>query len=172
MFRYEWIWRKNIPVGFTLVNKQPMRTHEYVLIFSKKGCVYYPQFTKGKPYTQNHPPNRCSNYRNFGAKATVNPGTRYPVSILEFPKDKDKYHPTQKPVALCEYLIKTYTKENDVVLDNCAGSGSTLVAAKNINRQFIGIEKDETYFNIILQRLKRNTNTNKPEHLWEQLLTE
>ena len=84
---------------------------------------------------------------------TVNKGERYPVSVLKFNKDKEKVHPTQKPVALCEYFIKTYTNEGDTVLDNCMGSGSTGVACVNTNRNFIGIELDEKYFKIAEERI-------------------
>ena len=115
---------------------------------------YNPQMEVGKPYTiaKGGP---TSNY-NKDSKidiVTVNDGKRYPKTVLRFKRDRPKIHPTQKPVELCEYLIRTYTNEHALILDNCAGSGTTLVAAKNLNRRFIGIEKEESYYKICLERL-------------------
>lgn len=155
-FKYEWIWQKNVPVGFLNAKKQPLRNHEHIIVFYKSQSVYNPQFTTGKPYKTTKG-DHGTNYGGRGKYATVrytiNEGTRYPVTVLSYPKDKEKYHPTQKPVGLCEYLIKTYTHENDVVLDNCAGSGSILVAAKKCGRQYIGIEKEKHYYDICIKRL-------------------
>lgn len=118
--------------------------------------VYHPQMTEGKPYKAVS--GRAST--NYDMKwsretLTVNTGTRYPRDIQRFPHDKEKFHPTQKPVALLEYLIRTYTDEGDTVLDNCMGSGSTGVAAVNTNRSFIGIELDEHYFEIAKGRIEQ-----------------
>ena len=123
--------------------------------------IYNPQMTEGTPYNQKSGQQRQDNGHVLGSTVrspikqvyTENNGTRYPRSIQRFPLDKDKLHPTQKPVALLEYLIKTYTNEGNIVLDNCMGSGSTGVACINTNRRFIGIELDENYFNIAKERI-------------------
>lgn len=153
LLKYEWIWQKDNGTGFLNAKKMPLKLHENILIFYKKPPVYNPQMRKGfKPYSQKS--GRGSD--NYGEQIRVitnNNGDRYPVDILEFKRDKDKLHPTQKPVALLEYLIKTYTNENDIVLDNCMGSGSTGKACQNTNRNFIGFELDEHYFQIAKERL-------------------
>lgn len=156
LFKYEWIWEKPNGTGFLNAKKQPLRNHEQVLVFYKNQPTYNPQFTMGKPY-------KCkqgghgTNYNDRGNKTkevlTENNGERYPLTVQKFNKDKSKIHPTQKPIELCEYFIKTYTNEKDLVLDNCAGSGSILVAAKHLNRNFIGIEKDEGYCKIAGQKI-------------------
>lgn len=148
-------------------NFAPMKAHENILIFSKsaacyvkdksKAMKYFPQMTEGKPYIAVS--GRAStNYDTKWSKEqiTINNGTRYPRDIQRFSHDKEKFHPTQKPVALLEYLIKTYTQEGDTVLDNVMGSGSTGVAALNCNRNFIGIELNEEYFNIAKERIFKN----------------
>lgn len=118
--------------------------------------TYNPQFSEGKPYVSNGSGN-SSNWGNIKPKEykSINTGYRYPKSILKFNRDKEKLHPTQKPVALLEYLIKTYTNENELVLDNCMGSGSTGIACINTNRKFIGIELDNNYFNIAKDRINK-----------------
>lgn len=158
MFKYNWIWKKSTKTNFLNAKKQPLRQHEQVLIFYKNQPVYNPQgltkvnkFTKqGKTETMNY----GGQDRSAGGYFQENGG--YPSDILEIKSQSTKNikHPTQKPVELMEYFIKTYTNENDLILDNCAGSGSTLVAAKNLNRQFIGIEKEKEYYDICLERLK------------------
>jgi len=165
MLKYEWIWEKTQSTGFLNAKKMPMKAHENILVFYKSPPTYNPQKTTGhKPinsYTKKADvQNKTTVYGNV--KNDVSGGgetDRYPRSVQIFSSDKQKnklngtIHATQKPVALCEYLIKTYTNEGEVVLDNCAGSGTTLVAAKNLNRQFIGIEKEEEYYKICLKRL-------------------
>lgn len=164
LLKYEWIWEKPMATGRLNCHFAPMKAHENILIFSKsaacyvkdksKAMVYNPQMTEGKPYTALS--GRAStNYDMKWCKQslTVNNGTRYPRDIQRFPHDKDKFHPTQKPVALLEYLIKTYTIEGDTVLDNCMGSGSTGVACLHTNRNFIGMEINQEYFSIAQQRL-------------------
>lgn len=156
MLRYEWIWVKHMSTGFLNAKKMPMKAHENILVFYKKLPIYNPQFTEGKPYTKSCGPSTSSNYGihgNHGKVITINKGYRYPRDILKFKHDKEKLHPTQKPVELLEYLIKTYTNENMLVLDNCMGSGSTGIACLNTNRRFIGIELDENYYNIAKQRI-------------------
>ena len=154
MFRYEWIWQKENGTGFLNANKMPLKIHENILVFYKKTPIYNPQMRTGfKPYScvRGH---TGSNYSDSLNVTTNSDGTRFPIDVLEFKRDKDKLHPTQKPVALCEYLIKTYTNEGETVLDNCMGSGTTGVACVKTNRNFIGFELDETYFNIAKDRIE------------------
>lgn len=161
-FKYELIWQKNKPRGFLNAKKQPLRTHESIVVFYKNQPTYNPQKTTGhKPvnsYTKH-----TSDGTNYGKTKSVSGGgstERYPTSILSFPvvnnDSKQKYHPTQKPIELSEYLIKTFTNEGDLVLDSCMGSGTTCLAAKNLARQYIGIEKDETYYKIAVERLQHD----------------
>ena len=161
-YKYDWIWKKDTKSNFMQVNYQPLNNIELISVFSKgyvrkikdkPMMVYNPQFTEGKKYAipkttkttdifkQNHKNGVYKHYDRDTSK-------RYPYNILEFNvnKGKSKFHPTQKPVALLEYLIKTYTNEGETVLDNCMGSGSTGVACKNLNRNFLGMELDDTYF--------------------------
>ena len=154
MFRYEWIWQKPNAVGFLNANRMPLRSHENILVFYKKLPTYNPQKTKGKPYKAKGGNRATTNYGTFnGDFHTENTtGDRYPVDIIKFSKEQG-YHSTQKPVALLEYLIKTYTNEGDLVLDNCMGSGSTGVACINTNRNFIGMELNEEFFKIGKQRI-------------------
>lgn len=163
--RYEWIWEKTNATGFLNANKMPMKAHENILVFYAKMPKYFPQKTFGHKkmnswHTRPDKKNKTQVYGNvnsdsFGGGET----TRFPRSVQTFASDKQltklqgTIHPTQKPVALCEYLIKTYTEEGDVVLDNCAGSGTTGVACKNLNRNFILIEKEKEYYDLILRRL-------------------
>jgi site-specific DNA-methyltransferase (adenine-specific) len=157
LFRYEWIWVKTEATGFLNAKKMPLKNHENILVFYKKTPCYHPQFTEGKPYTYEKFRISSSNYGESSGTGgvIVNEGKRYPKSVITFKKDKQKqaYHPTQKPVALCEYLIKTYTNPGEIVLDNCMGSGSTGVACVNTGRQFIGMELDETYYLTAVQRI-------------------
>lgn len=159
MWKYNLIWQKTQPTGFLNANKMPLRNHEDIAVFYRKQPTYHAQKTTGherKVSTAQHKRN---------SKVTTDYGThklssydsteRFPLSVVRFPKDtqKSSMHPTQKPVALLEYLIRTYTDENDVVLDNCMGSGSTGVACINTNRRFIGIELDSNYYEIAQKRI-------------------
>ncbi len=152
LFKYEWIWEKSSGTGFLNAKKQPLRNHEQILVFYKSQPTYNPQFTEGKPY-------KCksgrasSNYNEQVSVITENKGERYPLTVLKFIKDKEKFHPTQKPVSLGEYMVKTYTNEGDLVLDNTCGSGTFCLAAKNLNRNYIGFENNKEYFNIAYNRL-------------------
>lgn len=161
LYKYEWVWEKDNGTNAPNVNLQPFRIHEYIFIFGKGRVTngnripmkYNPQKTEGKPYIQKS--GRISENWKGGLNNVVTnnkDGLRHPKTIQKFNRDRG-YHPTQKPVALLEYLIKTYTNENDVVLDNCMGSGSTGVACINTNRSFIGIELDEHYFNVAKNRI-------------------
>lgn len=156
MYRYEWIWIKSIATGFLNANKMPLKAHENILVFYKKPPIYNPQFTQGKPYKAKS--GACSSiYNKFYKVTTVSDGRRYPIDVLDFKNEKG-LHPTQKPVALLEYLIKTYTNEGDIVLDNCMGSGSSGVASIHTNRNFIGIELDKDYFDIAKKRIDAEQN--------------
>ena len=153
--RYKWQWIKEQGTGFFNAKKQPLKATEDILVFYKNTPLYNPQMRTGfKPYTckKGH---HGDNYRKQDTKEiiTTSDGDRYPLNWIQVKRDKDKVHPTQKPVALFEYLIKTYTNEGDLVLDNCAGSGTTGVACKNLNRDFILIEQDEKYCEIIKERI-------------------
>lgn len=155
-FRYDWIWEKEQGANFMLCKYQPYKVHEIISVFSRKRHNYFPQMTEGKPYISGKGTSGDIT-RNVVKIQTKNNGTRYPRSIQFFKTDKAKgsLHPTQKPVALLEYLVKTYTNQDDVVLDNCMGSGSTGVACINTGRRFIGMELDEGYFNIAKERIKQ-----------------
>ena len=153
ILRYEWIWEKEQGTGFLNAKKMPLKNHENILIFYKKPPIYNPQMKKGKPYTLERNTYTVNYGKQVDMVRTENTGERYPLTILKFKRDKEKLHPTQKPVALLEYLIKTYTNEGEIVLDNCMGSGSTGVACLNANRKFIGIELDENYYNIACNRI-------------------
>lgn len=167
MFKYDWVWVKNISVGFVNAKLKPMNQHEIISIFSTgttanrslKNMPYYPQglkkfdkIVRGKKGTAKD--SDGNGYGRPSMKDKYNQKfTGYPKTALIFKKDICKLHPTQKPVALLEYLIKTYTSSGETVLDFTMGSGSTGVACKNLNRKFIGIEKDEKYFEIAKQRI-------------------
>lgn len=151
-FRYEWIWVKSKITGVLNAKKMPVRKHEQILVFAEKMPNYNPQGLTRKPAITRQ--GGCSN--NYGKRSTVaylQEFTGYPSDVVHFSSPGNTTHPTQKPVALFEYLIKTYTNEGDVVLDNCAGSGTTAVAAINTNRNYILMEKEPKYIDIINQRL-------------------
>ena len=156
--KYEWIWEKTTATGHLNAKKMPMKAHENILVFYDKLPTYNPQKT-----TRHKPANSYTKHQDDGSnygetKVGISGGgqiDRYPRSVQVFKTDKQKVslHPTQKPVALLEYLIKTYTNEGDTVLDFTAGSFSTGVACVNTNRRFIGIEMEEGYFNIGVNRM-------------------
>lgn len=162
MFRYDLIWIKNKATGFLNSNKMPLRQHELILIFYKNQPTYNPQKSQGhKPV--NKFTKHSSDGVNYGKTISTSGGgqtDRFPTSILKFPvvnnDSKEKLHPTQKPVQLFEYLIKTYTNEGDLVLDNCIGSGTTAIACINTNRNFIGMELNIDYYNKTIKRLNNN----------------
>ena len=162
MLRYEWIWEKTQATGHLNAKKMPMKAHENILVFYKKLPKYNPQKTNGhKPinsYTKYiATQNNTELYGEMKKEITGGGETdRYPRSVQIFSSDKQKihFHPTQKPIKLLEFLIKTYTDEDDIILDNCIGSGSTAVAALNTNRKFIGFELDKNYYEVAINRLK------------------
>lgn len=158
MLKYEWIWEKTAATGHLNAKKMPMKAHENILVFYKKLPTYNPQKTTGHSPV-NHYTKRNGDGECYGKTVETSGGgatDRFPRSVLLHPSDKQtcRLHPTQKPVALMEYLIKTYTDENETVLDFTMGSGTTGVACKNLNRNFIGIEMDEGYFNIAQDRIE------------------
>ena len=162
-YRYNIVWDKvNRHTGFGNAKKMPLRRHEDILLFYKKLPTYNPQMTVGKPYVAKRSGNKPEVYVGLNPKDGVNKGTRYPTSILPIKADVKTEmgkHPTQKPVELFEYLIKTYTNEGDTVLDNCMGSGTTAIAAINTNRNYIGFELDEEYYNASLDRIGKHKKT-------------
>lgn len=172
MWRYNLVWRKGGRCsGFLNAKRQPLREHEDILVFYAKQPTYNPQMSKCDPHKRNHSrgngehkqTNRC--YGRFKEAKDFISDEKYPKSILDFKRPHPQIHPTQKPVALCEYLIRTYTNEGDTVLDNTMGSGSTGVACVNTCRNFIGIELNDEYFNIASHRIKK-AESEKMERLF------
>lgn len=159
MLKYEWIWQKNRGAGHLNAKKVPLKNHENVLVFYKKPPTYNPQMRAGEPYKRDNN-NGSSNYGKQGWVTVTNNGTRYPLTVTEFSVVEKTVHPTQKPVALFEYLIHTYTNEGETVLDNCIGSGTTAVVCVNTNRNFIGIEQEQEYCEIANKRIE-DTLSNK-----------
>lgn len=157
-FKYQWVWKKSKPTGHLNAKKQPLRNTEDILVFYKSQCTYNPQGTRETDVMVSR-----TNRGNYGecSKTTRQTVTGYPTTILEFASEIGE-HPTQKPVALMEYLIKTYTNEGDTVLDNCMGSGTTGVACANTNRKFIGMELDRDYFRIARRRISEAYKTKAP----------
>lgn len=169
MFKYEWIWEKEKPVNIFFSRTQPLKYHENIIVFSKAGShnmsgekmVYNPKMQQRREQNKrNNKPRINKNDGVFGdrvfinVRSTGNDDYIFPPSIQKFNTDRaSKLHPTQKPVALCEYLIRTYTNEGETVLDNCMGSGTTGVACLNTGRNFIGMEKDQKYFEIARNRI-------------------
>ncbi|MFB0831400.1 site-specific DNA-methyltransferase [Brevibacillus laterosporus] len=156
LLRYEWIWEKPRGTGHLNAKKMPMKNHENILIFYKKPSTYNPQMRSGMPYVRKSG-RGSSNYGQQVIVVTKDNGGRYPLSVIKFNSDKG-LHPTQKPIALFEYLIRTYTNEGDVVLDNCIGSGTTAVAALNTKRRFLGFETESKYIEIANQRIESTYN--------------
>lgn len=156
-FRYELIWKKS-KCGSPLTAKyMPLKKHENILVFGESASYYEPQMEEGKPYHRKWTPNKVNNLKyGIGGVATDNKGTRHPSTVLDFPQKwrrQDQVHPTQKPVELMEWLVKSYCPQGGLVLDNCMGSGTTGIACRNTGRKFIGIEMDEGYFEIARKRI-------------------
>ena len=159
MYKYDLVWKKSRPSNFQLAKKQPMKYHENIIVFYNKQPKYNPIMIeagiKNKKISKNNKTtnNITGNDINFVSNTSTK---RYPKSILEFNSvcnSHNRYHSTQKPIELLEYLIKTYSNEGETILDNCMGSGSTGVACINTNRNFIGIELDENYYKIACERI-------------------
>ena len=147
IYKYKWVWEKSKPTNFLNAKKQPLRKHEDVCVFYKKQPVYHPQMTKGEPYDKGKRKNQqCGNYGDFESVHVASDGERYPTDIIYVKTAESEgpvLHPTQKPIELGRYMVRTYTNPGDIVLDNTFGSGSFLVAALMEGRNFIGIEKNE-----------------------------
>lgn len=158
-FKYEWIWKKSKVTGVLNAKIQPLRNHEVALVFANGASAYHPQGLRDCNMQANTGHSKKGSSSNYGAIATTETGTYtqtktgYPTSVLSIPSAGDVEHPTQKPVFLFEYLIRTYTHPGEVVLDNCMGSGTTALAALNTGRQFIGIEQEEKYVQIGRKRI-------------------
>ena len=164
-FKYDWVWEKTKGGGFPLANKMPLKRHEIISVFYRKQPTYNPQKTKAPKHLidKRKTLNNSSKYSSaIPMKNTIrkkDDGMRFPTSVQKISSVSGGSHPTQKPVALLEYLIKTYTNEGETVLDNTMGSGSTGVACVNTKRNFIGIEKDDTYFEIAKKRIEEQVLT-------------
>ncbi len=163
-FKEDIVWKKgNRSVGFLDCNKRVLKNHEMIYLFyndkKPKGVkwIYNPQKTEGKPYSCSRETNN-NIYNKSLYTTTINKGDRFPISILEYNSDKEKLHPTQKPVELCEWLVKTYSNEDDLVLDFTMGSGSTIIACINTNRRYIGIEKDNDIFLTAQKRIQERND--------------
>ena len=160
-YRYDWIWRKSHAANFIASKKMPLIKHENISVFYTKNKTYNPQMVPGEPHFNRSGEELYERSKDsIGGKApdilqNILVNERFPSSVLEFNGDPmcKRVHPTQKPVALLEYLLRTYTNEGDTILDNCMGSGSTGVACVNTRRKFIGIEKEESYFDIAMNRI-------------------
>lgn len=180
-FRYEWIWQKNKGSNFSSLKYQPFKEHENILVFSKdKKITYNPIFEERtesgkkrcqKPVKPNTTGSQVYNMKSYGKAKEYDPNLRHPKSVQKF-NCETGFHPTQKPVALLEYLIKTYTNEGELVLDFTMGSGSTGVACINVGRNFIGIELDDNYFDIAKNRIAETqihkTNEENKEDVCDQ----
>lgn len=158
MFRYEMIWKKSKCGSAITAKYMPLKKHENILVFGHSAAYYEPQMQEGTPYKRKYTPYKTNNH-GYGIKGVEidNKGTRHPSTVLEFPQKwrrQDQMHPTQKPVELMEFLIRSFCPEGGVVLDNCMGSGSTGVACVNTKRCFIGIEKDKDYFDAAKLRIE------------------
>lgn len=169
MYKYDWVWDKVQGANFLNVKYQPLKNIENIMVFSKgritngrrQPIKYNPQGVVKNNIVKTNPSDYAGTFSSSSikkGKQYITTGTGYPKCVIQFTKDKSSLHPTQKPVALLVYLIKTYTNKGDVVLDNCMGSGSTGVACVNTNRRFIGIELDEGYFNIAKKRIEEAVN--------------
>jgi site-specific DNA-methyltransferase (adenine-specific) len=160
-FRYDLVWEKSVAVGHLSANKMPMRSHEMIYVFGKpsaKGKIYNPQKTPGNPYKKKaHINNTKDVYGQIGQPELENKsGDRHPRSVQKFSQDcvfKKTFHRTQKPINICEWLIKTYSNEGDVVMDFTMGSGSTIISSINTNRKYIGIEMNDEIFDIAMKRI-------------------
>jgi len=156
-FKYSMVWEKSKASGYLNAKKQPLRAHEDIVVFYDKQCTYNPQMTQGKPYNKGCAVRDTEAYGKQSKAILVknDDGLRYPRSVQYFvtAESEGKLHPTQKPLALYEWLVKTYTNEGDVVLDPCMGSGTTAIACLRNNRRFIGFESNPNYFHTAMARI-------------------
>lgn len=166
-FKYTLVWEKSKATGWLNAKKQPLRAHEDIVIFYKKQCTYNPQMTEGEPYDRGVISRETGAYGECSKPTSTKSidGTRYPRSVQYFvtAEREGKLHPTQKPIALFEWLVKTYTNEGDLVLDPCMGSGTTAIACINTGRRFIGFERDPKFFQTAKERIEKRLSQ---ERLW------
>ena len=154
-FKYEWVWEKSKASNYLNAKKQPLRAHESIAVFYRKPPTYNPQMTQGEAYNKGTAKRETEVYGSQRAVEVKSDGERYPRTVQYFvtAEKEGKLHPTQKPIALTEYFVKTFSNPGDVILDNPMGSGTTGVACVNLDREFIGIEKDKEYFDIAVERI-------------------
>ena len=156
MLRYEWVWYKSRCSGFLNARRAPLKKSENILVFYRKSPLYDPQFEQGEPYKKIHRKSGNSpNYGKFERTSGESDGRRFPGNVLAFPTVANAVHPTQKPVSLCEYFIRTYTRPGEVVADICAGSGTTAVAAVNTGRRYICFENAPAFYGPAAERVRR-----------------
>ena len=179
MYKYDWVWKKDGVTNFANAKKMPLRCIENISVFYKNAPTYNPQGLVEVNKTMKNGASVGGETLRGDIKNSASKGklrteghryiqqfTNYPTQFIEFKRDNQNIHPTQKPIALLEYLIKTYTNEGETVLDNCMGSGSTGVACIHTNRNFIGMELDENYFNVAKNRIEEELSTPKLNQLW------
>lgn len=175
MFKYEWIWEKNIPSGFLNANKQPLKEHENICVFYSEQCKFLPikedrkGLGKERIKYKINSGGQTDNYGKYGKQIKMYSEQSFPKTIKSFNVERG-IHPTQKPVALFEYLIKTYTNEGETVLDNCAGSGTTAIACLNTNRNYILMEKEQKYFEMIENRIAKWHSEREPKGLFKKAI--
>lgn len=166
-FKYTLVWEKSKATGWLNAKKQPLRAHEDIVVFYDKQCTYNPQMVNGKPYDKGMISRETGAYGECSKPTKIKneDGLRCPRSVQYFvtAESEGKLHPTQKPIELYEWLIKTYTNENDLVLDPCFGSGTTAIACINTGRRFVGFERDTKFFQIAKDRIEKRL---KQESLW------
>ena len=156
MLRYEWVWYKSRCSGFLNARRAPLKKSENILVFYRKSPLYDPQYEQGEPYKKIHRQSgNSSNYGKFERTSGESDGRRFPGNVLAFPTVANAVHPTQKPVSLCEYFIRTYTRPGEVVADICAGSGTTAVAAVNTGRRYICFENAPAFYGPAAERVRR-----------------
>lgn len=167
-FKYTLVWEKSKATGYLNAKKQPMRAHEDIVVFYNKQCVYNPQMTEGTPYDKGKAVRDTEHYglQTKAVHVKNEDGKRYPRSVLYFKtaEFEGKLHPTQKPIALYEWLVLTYSHEGHTILDPCMGSGTTGIAALNLGRKFVGFERDPKYFKIAVERFKEWETQNNRTH--------
>ena len=156
MLRYEWIWYKDRGTGFLNAKRMPLKKAENILVFYKHLPTYNPQFEYREPYLRTETAGYSTNYNKFSFSSSESPdGKRFPGNVVQFPAVNKGIHPTQKPLGLCEYLIRTYTNEEELVVDICAGSGTTAVACINTNRRYICFENSPKYYALASERIRQ-----------------
>ena len=164
LFRYDMVWKKSKCGSPFTAKYMPLKKHELILVFGKSAANYNPQIIEGTPYKRKWTPNKKNNMK-YGIEGveTDNKGTRHPTTVLDFPQQwrrQDQIHPTQKPVPLLEWIVKSFSNEGDMVLDNTAGSSTTAIACINTNRNYIMIEKDIDFYNLSLKRINAHLRNN------------